>query len=213
MGFNYGRGADVSKPEYAGDGFLMRQGYTLMWSGWQGDLIDRGDNVAAYLPFAQKEGKPLRGRVRQEFNPMAEGILSMGVSAGAERGQDVQPYPVPDRRTATLTTREYESDPRVPLPDSEWELAKAEAKGGEVVLTPSNIDLYIKGGFKSGWIYEFIYETEGSRVMNLGFLGIRNLLSLLHYETHEDVLLDTISQRLTQHLEHEPLFTLYWQLV
>ena len=104
LGFNYGRGTDMSKPEYAGDGFLMRQGYTLVWSGWQGDLIDRGNNVVAYLPFAQQDGKPLRGRVRQEFNPMAEGILSMGVSAGAERGQDVQPYPVLDRSTATLTS-------------------------------------------------------------------------------------------------------------
>jgi hypothetical protein len=179
MGFNYGRGADMSNPEYAGDGFLMRQGYTLVWSGWQGDLIDRGDDVVAYLPLALKDGKPLRGRVRQEFNPMAEGILSMGVSAGAERGQDVQPYPVLDRSTATLTMRQYESDPRVAVPDSQWELAKAEVKEGEVVLTSSNIDLYIKGGFKPGWIYEFIYETEGSRVMNLGFLGIRDLLSLL----------------------------------
>ena len=66
----------------------MRQGYTLMWSGGQGDLIDRGDNEVAYLPFAQKEGKPLRG-------------------------QDVQPYPGVDRSTAMLTMREYESDPRV----------------------------------------------------------------------------------------------------
>src|SRR5919109_5581099 len=185
LGFNYGRGADMSKPEYAGDGFIMRQGYTLVWSGWQGDLIDRGDNVVAYLPFAQKDGKPLRGMVRQEFNPMAEGILSMGVSAGAERGQDVQPYPVLDRSTATLTMRQYERDPRLPIPASEWELAKAEVKDGEVLLTPSPIDLYIKGGFKPGWIYEFIYETEGSRVMNLGFLGVRDLLSFLRYETHD----------------------------
>jgi hypothetical protein len=29
----------------------------------------------------------------------------------------------------------------------------------------------------------------------------------------QDALLDTISQRLTQHLEHELLFTLHWQLV
>lgn len=175
----------MSKPEYAGDGFLMRQGYTLMWSGWQGDLIDRGTNVVAYLPFALKDGKPLRGRVRQEFNPMAEGILSMGVSAGAERGQDVQPYPVLDRRTATLTMRQYETDPRIPIPDAGWELARAEVKNGEILLTPSNIDLYIKDGFKTGWIYEFIYETEGSRVMNLGFLGIRDLLSMLRYDTHD----------------------------
>jgi hypothetical protein len=81
----------MSRPEYAGDGFLMRLGYTLIWSGWQGDLIDRGGNVVARLPFAERDGTPLRGRVRQEFNPMAPGILSMGVSAGAERGQDVQP--------------------------------------------------------------------------------------------------------------------------
>src|SRR5262249_29821586 len=135
--------------------------------------------------------------VRQEFNPMAEGILSMGVSAGAERGQDVQSYPVLDRSTATLTMRQYERDPRTPVPASEWELARAEGKDGEgpygpaptqsrqVTLTPSNIDLYIKGGFKPGWIYEFIYDTEGSRVMNLGFLGIRELLSLLRYATHD----------------------------
>src|SRR5215213_8768800 len=45
-------GADMTSPAYAGDGFLMRQGYTLMWSGWQGDLIDQGSNVVANLPFA-----------------------------------------------------------------------------------------------------------------------------------------------------------------
>jgi len=65
----------MSKPEYAGDGYLMRQGYTLVWSGWQGDLIDRGNNVLAYLPFAQKEGKPLRGGVRQEFNTVTQNAL------------------------------------------------------------------------------------------------------------------------------------------
>src|SRR5262249_18632199 len=57
LGFNYGRGTDMSKPEYAGDGFLMRQGYTLVWSGWQGDLRDRGNNVVAYLPFARTKAE------------------------------------------------------------------------------------------------------------------------------------------------------------
>jgi hypothetical protein len=28
----------------------MRQGYTVVWSGWQGDLISDGSNVVAYLP-------------------------------------------------------------------------------------------------------------------------------------------------------------------
>jgi hypothetical protein len=184
--FNYGTGLDMTAPEYAGDGFLMRQGYTLVWSGWQGDLIDRGTNVVADLPFAMQDGKHIRGRVRQEFNPMAENILSVGVSAGAERGPDVQPYPVITRETATLTMRQNETDPRVPVAESDWDLAKAKVVEGKVELTPSDIDLYIKGGFKPGWIYEFIYDTEGSRVMNLGFLGIRDLLSMIRNEDQDD---------------------------
>ena len=183
--FNYGKGRDLANPEVAGDGLLMNQGYTVMWSGWQGDLIDRGTNVVAYLPQALQDGKLLRGTVRQEFSAIAAGVLSMGVSAGAEGGENVQPYPVLDRATATLTMREREQDPRVPVPDSEWELAKAELKGSEVVLTPSVNDLYIKGGFKPGWIYELIYQTEGSRVMGLGFLGVRDLLSTIRFEAED----------------------------
>jgi hypothetical protein len=183
--FNYGKGQDWTKPDYAGDGFLMRQGYTCLWSGWQGDLIDSGGNCLAFLPYAEENGRQLRGRVRQEFSTIEPGILSMGVSAGAERGEAVQPYPVLDRSTATLTMREHEADPRVAVPVSDWELAVAESKDGQAVLTPSPNDLYIKGGFKPGWLYEFIYETEGSRVMGLGFLGIRDLISMLRHESHD----------------------------
>jgi hypothetical protein len=172
---------DLTKPEYAGQGFLQRHGYTVVWSGWQGDLIDRGGNVVAYLPEAKLNGERLRGTVRQEFIVDKPGVFSMGVSEGAERGADVQPYPVLERATATLTVREHERDERVPVADEEWELARAEVKDGKVEVTPSNEHLYLKNGFKPGWIYELIYETEGSRVMGLGFLGVRDLLSFLKH--------------------------------
>ncbi len=182
-GLNYGAGNDMRSPKYAGDGFLMREGYSIVWSGWQGDLIDRGDNVIADVPFAQRNGAQLRGKVRQEFSTIAPGVLAMGLSAGAEGGENVQPYPVIDPATATLTVREREADPRVPLDRAEWEFATAVARdGGKIEVTPSNEDLYIHGGFKPGWIYELIYETEGSRLVGLGFLGVRDLLSMLRYE-------------------------------
>ena len=184
-GFNYGKGRDMTKPEVAGDGFLMDQGYSVMWSGWQGDLIDRGTNCVAYLPEAMENGKRLRGKVRQEFSAISEGVYSMGVSAGAENGDSVQPYPVLDRSTATLTMREKEADPRVPVPDDEWLLAKAEVKNGKVEFMPSDEDLALKHGFKPGWIYEFIYETEGSKIMGLGFLGVRDLLSTIRFEPED----------------------------
>ena len=181
MRFNDGVGADMSDPKFAGNGFLLREGYTIMWSGWQGDLIDQGSNVVAYLPEATQGGLPLRGMIRQEFIAAAKNVLSIGVSAGAEGGANVHPYPVIDRSTATLTVRRRERDQRVPVPADGWELAKAELKDGQVVLTPSNIHLHVKGGFKPGHIYEFIYETEGSRVMGLGFLGIRDLMAAIKF--------------------------------
>jgi hypothetical protein len=174
---NDGGGSDLSKESYAGNGFLNRLGYTVVWCGWQGDLVYTGNNLVAFLPEARQNGQPLRGRVRQEFIVDRLAVLSMPVSGAA----NIQCYPVLDRANATLTVREKEADPRVPVPDSEWELAKAKTTDGKVELTPSNTDLHVKGGFKPGWIYELIYDTEGSRVMGLGFLGLRDLVSFLRH--------------------------------
>ena len=172
---NDGGGSDLSKESYAGNGFLNRLGYTVVWCGWQGDLVYTGNNLVAFLPEARQNSQPLRGKVRQEFIVDRRGVLSMPVSGAA----NIQCYPVLDRANATLTVREKEADPRVPMPGSEWELAKAKDTDGKVELAPSNTDLYVKGGFKPGWIYELIYDTEGSRVMGLGFLGLRDLVSFL----------------------------------
>src|SRR5262245_10565182 len=174
---NDGGGSDLSKQSYAGNGFLNRLGYTVVWCGWQGDLVYNGNNVAAFLPEARQNGQPLRGKVRQEFIVDRRGVLSMLVSGNS----NIQCYPVLNRATASLTMREKEADPRVPVPDREWDLARAEVKDGRLEVTPSNAHLYLKEGFRPGWIYELIYETEGSRVMGLGFAGVRDVVSFLRY--------------------------------
>ncbi|HVO93817.1 MAG TPA: alpha/beta hydrolase domain-containing protein [Terriglobales bacterium] len=170
-------GGDYTKPGAAGNGFLNREGYTVVTAGWQGDLVYNGSNVVAFLPEARQNGRLLRGKVRQEFISDKKGVLSMPVSGAA----NIQCYPVLDAETATLTMREMENDPRIALPKSEWELAKVKDIDGKITINPSSTDLYIKGGFKPGWIYELIYDTEGSRVMALGFLGLRDLVSFLRH--------------------------------
>ena len=181
-GLCFGKGQDMAAPEYAGDGFLMREGYSIVWSGWQGDIRETGANVALTVPQALENGRPLRGTIRQEFSSIREGELSMGISAGGENADTVYPNPVVNPETATLTAREHERDPRVPVPRSEWEFAKAEMKDGRLEVTPSNEHLYVHGGFKPGWLYELIYETEGSRLTGLGFLGVRDLLSMIRFQ-------------------------------
>lgn len=51
----------------AGNGFLMRQGYTILWSGWQGDAISGQDSMSARLPVAIENGEPIVGISREEF--------------------------------------------------------------------------------------------------------------------------------------------------
>ncbi len=85
--------------------------------------------------------------------------------------------------TATLTMREKEADPRVTVPASDWELAKAKEIDGKSRRLRRRIPIFTsKADSRPGWIYELIYDTEGSRVMGLGFLGLRDLVSFLRHD-------------------------------
>jgi hypothetical protein len=160
----------------AGNGFLMRNGYTVVWSGWQGDLVPGDGLLTGDLPEALDDGKRLKGTVRQEFIADEEGVLSMPLS-GAEA---IRSYETTDLDTshASLTVREHEMVERSLMPSDGW--AFADAVGGQ--LRPSAGHCAVVGGFRPGWIYELIYETEGSRVMGLGIASIRDLVTFLRNE-------------------------------
>ena len=48
---------DPSTLEDAGNGFLMRQGYTIVWCGWQGDLMPLKNWLVTSVPIATNDGK------------------------------------------------------------------------------------------------------------------------------------------------------------
>ena len=52
-----------------GDGFLMRQGYTLVWVGWQFDIPHRGGLMGLEAPPTLDNGKPVSGRISTTFTP------------------------------------------------------------------------------------------------------------------------------------------------
>lgn len=166
----------------AGNGYLMRQGYTVVWSGWQGDLMAGDGLLTMTLPEALENGKRLRGTVRQEFIAEEESVLSLPLSGASS----IRCYEALDLDTtrATLTKRECELDPRQPVASDGWAFAQAtrDQAGGAVRVSPSPAHCYVKDGFQPGWIYELIYETEGSRVMGLGIVGIRDLMAFLRYK-------------------------------
>ena len=51
----------------AGNGFLFRQGYTLVWSGWDPDAPRVNQGMIIRVPVATEGGKPIVQTIRDEF--------------------------------------------------------------------------------------------------------------------------------------------------
>jgi hypothetical protein len=166
----------------AGNGFLMRQGYTIVWCGWQGDLMPLTNWLVLNVPVATYKGKPIVAKARTEILVDEKGVKSQPLS-GDER---VKSYDAAsrDKSQASLTVREKSYGERVPVPESEWEFAASikDPRTGKEELRPSTRDLYLHSGFKSGHIYEFIYPAKNPLVLGLGFAVARDLVSFLRYE-------------------------------
>jgi Alpha/beta hydrolase domain len=173
---------DPSTIEDAGNGFLMRQGYTIVWCGWQGDLMPQKDWLVMGVPVATVDGKELTRRVRTEIVVEEKGIRSQPLS-GDERVKSYAAASL-NKSLATLTVRKKGYDHRIPIDDSLWEFAACKKDGlrDRKTIRRSTGDLYLRSGFKPGHIYEFIYPAKNPLVLGLGFAVVRDLVSFLRYE-------------------------------
>src|SRR5215468_2154790 len=171
---------DPSTIEDAGNGFLMRQGYTIVWCGWQGDLMPQKDWLVMGAPVASINGKELTRRVRTEIVVEEKGIQSQPLS-GDERVKSYAAASL-DKSLATLTVRKKGHGPRIPIDGSNWEFATCDGQSNGKTHRGSAQDLYLRSGFKPGHIYEFIYPAKNPLVLGLGFAVVRDLVSFLRYE-------------------------------
>jgi len=176
---------DPSTLEHAGNGFLMRQGYTIVWCGWQGDLMPLKNWLVLNVPVATHNGKPIVSKVRTEIVVDEKGVKSQPLS-GDER---VKSYEAATREKvlASLTVRQTSYGPRIPVPFSEWVFASCskDPHTGKETIKPSGKDLYLHSGFKPGHIYEFIYRAKNPLVLGLGFAVVRDLISFLRFESKD----------------------------
>ncbi len=181
---------DPCGPDHAGNGFLMRRGYSIVWSAWQGDILPVNGRMVMKVPRASKDGETITGLVRAEFAPdeftVGTGVPESGLVCIPLSGNHYTvPYEAatPDTASAELTYREYETDARIPIPASEWQFARLDAEG-DPVLSPNHC--YLPAGFKPGWIYELIYTAKDPLLLGLGFTCVRDFISFLlqHQQDH-----------------------------
>ncbi|HMI50207.1 MAG TPA: alpha/beta hydrolase domain-containing protein [Candidatus Saccharimonadales bacterium] len=163
-------GGDEDLAHSAGDGWLLRNGFTVVALGWQWDAVG-ADALRLYAPIARENGKTITGLLRGDFMLAAKadevplGHLMPGSIGGSE-------YAVADATDArnTLTVRDTREGKRTTISRSEWQFAAT--VNGET--TPSDRSIHLKGGFAPGRIYEYVYAVKDPVVAGLGFAAVRD---------------------------------------
>jgi hypothetical protein len=168
-----------------GNGFLMKQGYEIVLSGWQPEANPATATYKAYFPIATNGTQPIT-------NTMMEVYIPDTPETGAGNTQTITgnilnsnltypPYPpviapVSSPVGATLTVRQHYDDARIPLSISAVTFTSP---------TRVAIDLTegIRKGMDAGAIYELVYQAENPYVGGVGFASARDLISYLRHQT------------------------------
>ena len=195
--FNYGGNNNPTTKEHAGDGFLMRHGFTVVWSGWDGELLPGGDRLRLTAPPVRSDETPITGTVRCEFigsKGMTRSVVNWanhGSYRPTARTLEIPPHPSPlpaepgrGNKAATLTVRERTAAARVVIPRDQWTLHVTDVSSDSPTQLP-NVEIEMPGGMKPGFIYELIYEASNPLVMGVCFPSVRDLIAAIKHGTGE----------------------------
>lgn len=168
-------GNDVGSSGDAGNGFLMRQGYVVLESGWDFSAPRNGKLFTATVPVAKNpDGSAITGLNSEEF------VIDRGATPALQRL--TYPASSADKSKASLTVRRNYDDPPQAVPASQWEYV--DDKLTAVRLTSGNFGA--AGSFGPTALYEFTYEARDPVVAGLGLAAIRDLATFLREAAADD---------------------------
>lgn len=165
-----------------GNGFLMEQGYSLLWSGWNWDVVPRAETLTIDLPVLTVfDGEKITGTVLGEVAPVADTQSARHVGLGAIG------YPplATALNRARLSVRDAGETTYAALPREAWTFGRpATAETPDQMLhDPSWITL--KSGFEAGRVYQLTYTAANPPVVGLGLAAMRDAMSFFRFETQD----------------------------
>ncbi len=147
----------LDQADDAGRGFLLSQGYTLVWAGWQADAPTGAGMLGIQVPVVAG----ITGPVREEW--------SFGDTTNPHRA--TLSYPVADRASAQLSLHARADDPRQRPPELKFSF-----------VDDTTIEITRPAGLIPDALYELTYTARDPRVTGMGLAAIRDVTAFLRRE-------------------------------
>ena len=182
---NNERTNNPTTPADIGNGFLMRQGYTIVWSGWQAQgkggaqccVEPKPGMMYAELPVPVNGPQPIIGPVRDLF-------VGQQQSNPPDHQTATLSYPVINQTSQQVRVEvraKAEGEPPQPIPFC--------VAGTKVLRCWSFVDeqtIRLSPGFNPGHLYEVTYTAKNPIVLGLGFAITRDIVSFLRYQLADE---------------------------
>jgi hypothetical protein len=154
----------------AGNGFLMRQGYTIVLSGWDATVAPGSSRLTMTVPVARNpDGSSIVGRSLEEFVIDNSTTMTGPLTYAAATA---------DKSVASLTVRVHNTDPPILIPATGWEYVSSALRA--IRLLPAGTP------FQQGHLYELTYPAKDPLVAGLGFAATRDVAAFLRHATVDD---------------------------
>ena len=163
-----GGGNNPTTAANAGGAFLMNQGYSLAWSGWDISALPGADRLTITVPEAKNGKSEITGPSYEYivFDNSTTKLATLSYAAASL-----------DTTQATLTVRDHITDARNSI----------DAKDSWEFVSERTIRLLPAGTlFKQSAIYELKFTAKKPLVAGLGFAATRDFVSFLKHAAADD---------------------------
>ncbi|PYM19722.1 MAG: hypothetical protein DMD78_23665 [Candidatus Rokuibacteriota bacterium] len=157
---------DPTTAEDAGNGFLMRHGFVIVWSGWIPGAPAKPHDLRVQVPVARGASGRITQTVWDDFQFNTAAVTQARVT-----------FPAIDRAGATLQVRERSEQAPITLPASAWEFVDDTT----IRLLPAGTP------FRIGALYQLVYRAADPPVSGIGFAATRDLIAFLKHERADAV--------------------------
>lgn len=144
----------LDEPPHVGDGHLLDRGWTILWCGWQWDVVD---GLGLRAPVVDVGAGWNRAEWRLDVPAPELPLSDAGLFA-------FTPYPTADveDQEAVLSVRTSPGGAASTLPRSQWRFSDEN-------------HVTLEGGFQPFHWYELVYRTRHCPVTGTGLLAVRDV--------------------------------------